>query len=194
MQTERNSSAALDPKLCNPTPRRTGKLIDWVQGYRLFVDGHSYPEIAAQLNCSVRAVIYRAQRCAWRAKRSALQARMPQEVREAGAPDVADQYLKVVEEAATYVPSELAKLKQRERVAEEQLEAERTSEKPNRLAIARLLSALDTISERRRILLGIPLPGSRRLSEKPVRGRVSSLSLDPRAVTDVMEGSGVTAP
>lgn len=155
---------------CSP-PERSGraKRFDWTRGYSCYCENLTYSEIALELGCSEDTVRSRANRDRWKTRRERLRSRLPAEARETHVPGVASDYLRVVEALARYVPDELRKLQERETKLTQDFAA---AEPALRVKIA---EQLDRIAERRRIVLNIPLPGSRRVAESRVKRAVASL-------------------
>lgn len=166
-----------------PTTHADAPLRDWALGYRLFCADYSPSSIAAELKCSRQAVNAMVTRGHWHAKKSRLLMSL---AARGGQIDPANGYGTVMDHVATYLPDELEKLAERTSIAEQALTKERTSNAPDNSVICRLLNALDQLSERKRILLGVPLPGSKRPASPEKMARRGMVgSSDPSQVTDV---------
>lgn len=163
-----------DPLPSRPTNPHAPK-VSLTKAFSLFCQGYAYNHIAKELGCHVNTVALAAKRGDWTAKRARLAERFP-------STDPLNQFNPVGLELIQWQQSELERVTE----AEDLLRADlRTCFDPE--VRVKVSAALIAIGERRRIALGIPLPGSRRPQPevKQKRGVVSGL--DPRSITDVLE-------
>lgn len=158
-------------------PRKTyGLKYDWTKGFQLFCEDCSYNEIAAEIGCNPTSVRNAARRGRWHQKKAWMIERFAQTNADGPTQSIAV----LAEELIHYLPNELSLLRDRQTQIEDARKLVVTAQ--DAVAIDR---ALDSIQERRRILLRVSMPATPRAPAQTPTKRARGYSSPGAICTDV---------